>query len=72
MIMLMFKSIHGLVPNYLCYEITMQRHIAVRTAIGITIQSTGTLAESSYLIVFDSPLLFNFTSGTQSLQTHFI
>ena len=28
MIMLMFKSIHGLVPNYLCDEITMQRDIA--------------------------------------------
>ena len=31
MIMLMFKSIHGLVPNYLCDEITMQRDIAERT-----------------------------------------
>ena len=31
MIILMFKSIHGLVPNYLCDEITMQRDIAVRT-----------------------------------------
>ena len=30
MIILMFKSIHGLVPNYLCDEITMQRDIAVR------------------------------------------
>ena len=30
-IMLMFKSIHGLVPNYLCDEITMQRDIAERT-----------------------------------------
>ena len=30
MIMLMFKSIHGLVPNYLCDEITMQRDIAER------------------------------------------
>ena len=29
--MLMFKSIHGLVPNYLCDEITMQRDIAERT-----------------------------------------
>ena len=27
----MFKSIHGLVPNYLCDEITMQRDIAERT-----------------------------------------
>ena len=34
MIMLMFKSIHGLVPNYLCDEITtMQRYIAERTTI---------------------------------------
>ena len=31
MIMLMFKSIHGLVPNYLCDEITIQRDIAERT-----------------------------------------
>ena len=31
MIMLMFKSIHGLVPNYLCDEITVQRDIAERT-----------------------------------------
>ena len=33
MIILMFKSIHGLVPNYLCDEITMQRDgdFAVRT-----------------------------------------
>ena len=31
MIILMFKAIHGLVPNYLCDEITMQRDIAVRT-----------------------------------------
>ena len=31
MIILMFKSIHGLVPNYICDEITMQRDIAVRT-----------------------------------------
>ena len=31
MIILMFKSIHGLVPNYLCDEITMQRDIAERT-----------------------------------------
>ncbi len=31
MIMLMFKSIHGLVPNYLCDEITMHRDIAERT-----------------------------------------
>ena len=31
MIILMFKSSHGLVPNYLCDEITMQRDIAVRT-----------------------------------------
>ena len=31
MILLVFKSIHGLVPNYLCDEITMQRDIAVRT-----------------------------------------
>ena len=31
MIILMFKSIPGLVPNYLCDEITIQRDIAVRT-----------------------------------------
>ena len=31
MIMLMFKSIHGLVPNYICDEINMQRDIAERT-----------------------------------------
>ena len=31
MIILMFKSIHGLVPHYLCDEIAMQRDIAVRT-----------------------------------------
>ena len=31
MIMLMFKSIHGLAPTYLCDEITMQRDIAERT-----------------------------------------
>ena len=31
MIMLMFKSMHGLVPNYLCDEITIQRDIAERT-----------------------------------------
>ena len=31
MIMLMFKSIHGLLPNYLCDEMTMQRDIAERT-----------------------------------------
>ena len=31
MIILMFKSMHGLVPNYLCDDITMQRDIAVRT-----------------------------------------
>ena len=31
MIILMFISIHGLVPNYLCDEITMQRDIATRT-----------------------------------------
>ena len=30
MIMFMFKSTHGLVPNYLFDEITMQRDIAVR------------------------------------------
>ena len=30
-IILMFESIHGLVPNYLCDEITMQPDIAVRT-----------------------------------------
>ena len=30
-IILMFKSIHGLVSNYICDEITMQRDIAVRT-----------------------------------------
>ena len=30
MINLMLKSIHGLVPEYLCDEITMQRGIAVR------------------------------------------
>ena len=28
---LMFKSIHGLVPYYICDEITMQRDITVRT-----------------------------------------
>ena len=31
MIMLMFKSINGLVPNYLCDEITRQRDFAERT-----------------------------------------
>ena len=30
MIMLMFKSIHGLLPNYPCDEITMHRDIAER------------------------------------------
>ena len=30
MIIMMFKSIHGLVPDYICYEITMQRDITVR------------------------------------------
>ena len=31
MIIMMFKSIHGLVPAYICDEITMQRDITVRT-----------------------------------------
>ena len=31
MIIVMFKSIHGLVPDYKCDEITMQRDITVRT-----------------------------------------
>ncbi len=31
MIILMFKSIHGLVPTYLYDEITMQKDIAIRT-----------------------------------------
>ena len=31
MIIMMFKSIHGLVPDYICVEITMQRDITVRT-----------------------------------------
>ena len=31
MIIVMFKSIHGLVPDYICDEITMQRDITVRT-----------------------------------------
>ena len=31
MIILMFKSIHGIMPNHLRDEITMQRDIAVRT-----------------------------------------
>ena len=31
MIIMMFKSIHGLVPDYICDEITMQRDINVRT-----------------------------------------
>ena len=31
MIIMMFKSIHGLVPDYICDEITMQRDITVRT-----------------------------------------
>ena len=31
MLILMFKSINGIVPNYLCDEITMQRDIVVRT-----------------------------------------
>ena len=31
MIIMMFKSIHGLVPDYKCDEITMQRDITVRT-----------------------------------------
>ena len=31
MIIMMFKSIHGLVPTYLCNANTMQRDIAVRT-----------------------------------------
>ena len=30
-IMMLFKSIHGLVPDYICDEITMQRDITVRT-----------------------------------------
>ena len=29
MIIMMFKSINGLVPNYICDEITMQRGIAI-------------------------------------------
>ena len=36
MIIMMFKSIHGLVPDYICDEITMQRDITVRTT-----RSTG-------------------------------
>ena len=32
MIIMMFKSIHGLVPDYICDEITMQRDITVRTS----------------------------------------
>ena len=31
MIIMIFKSIHGLVPDYICDEITMQRDITVRT-----------------------------------------
>ena len=31
MIIMMFKSIHGLVPDYICDEITMQRDITVIT-----------------------------------------
>ena len=31
MIIMMFKSIHGLVPDYICDEITTQRDITVRT-----------------------------------------
>ena len=31
MLIMMFKSIHGLVPDYICDEITMQRDITVRT-----------------------------------------
>ena len=31
MINMMFKSIHGLVPDYICDEITMQQDITVRT-----------------------------------------
>ena len=31
MIIMMLKSIHGLVPDYLCGEITLHRDITVRT-----------------------------------------
>ena len=31
MIIMVFKSIHGLVPDYICDEITMQQEITVRT-----------------------------------------
>ena len=31
MTIIMFKSIHALVPTYFCYDITMLRDIAVRT-----------------------------------------
>ena len=31
MIIIMFKSIYGLVPDYICDKITMQRDITVRT-----------------------------------------
>ena len=31
MIIMMFKSIHGLVPDYICDEINMQRDIKIRT-----------------------------------------
>ena len=31
MLIMMFKSIHGLVPDYICDQITMQRDITVRT-----------------------------------------
>ena len=31
MIIMMFTSIHGLLPDYICDDITMQRDITVRT-----------------------------------------
>ena len=65
MIMMMFKSIHGLVPDYMCDGITMQRDITVRTTrstVNNNVQvphSIGLLECCKNAFAYRGPVLWN-------------
>ena len=48
MIIMMFKSIHGLVPDYICDEITMQRDITDRTTRSTVNNNVGLTCATYY------------------------
>ena len=67
MIMLMFKSIHGLVPNYLCDEITMQRDIAERTTRSTIDNQTF---HWGWLLAFEHCIIISRTQKHTDRQRH--